>query len=204
MFYYKGFRESILDQFSKKFVVFKCHFSEENDFINFWKRLYKYSEPELYNENIYVKEKSDQTLLNLFQWKNGRKLSTKKMKSITNNYFQYKEKFPLHPNEDFISSELKKPGGAIWRIFWLHCNYPNLLPMYDQHVHRAMGFSINLDNFEIPKTDSEKVGSYLTVYRPFVSHFKNFGFSLKEIDMALFAFGKFIKDEKRRELVKKT
>ena len=37
---------------------------------------------------------------------------------------------------------LNRPGGAIWRIFWLHVQHTQHFPIYDQHVHRAMAFLV--------------------------------------------------------------
>ena len=61
------------------------------------------------------------------------------------------------PNKVFLRDFLSRPGGAIWRIFWLHCHYPNKFPIYDQHVHRAMACIIGMKSLEIPKKNQDKV-----------------------------------------------
>ena len=84
-----------------------------------------------------------------------------------------------------------QPGGAIWRIFWLHCNGPDLYPMFDQHVYRAMKKLVTGRSAEIPDANRGKAIAYVDEYLPFHASFlhKN----KKELDEALWAYGKYLK-----------
>jgi hypothetical protein len=83
-------------------------------------------------------------------------------------------------------------GGAIFRIFWLHCWRPELFPIYDQHVHRAMRFIEAGVREEIPGNDAQKIRSYLDNYLPFHAGFD--GIAWRQVDKALWAFGKFLNE----------
>ena len=83
-------------------------------------------------------------------------------------------------------------GGAIWRIFWLHCWQPERFPIYDQHVHRAMRF-LEAEVIEgIPAKDPDKIRAYVGQYLPFHARFNCL--NQRAVDKALWSFGKFIGD----------
>ena len=163
--------------------------SNQLDFVNFWSSQYRYSNESLYDLNI-GKELTEERIIELFQWKNGTPLSEKKMQSVRENYLKDKTLFPIAPSIDFIKSELAKPGGTIWRIFWIHCHYPQMYPIYDQHVHRAMAHIQGWNNIEIPEYNKAKIQMYLKHYLPFHSQFG--GMDHKKVDEALWAYGKFL------------
>jgi len=117
--------------------VFKQALVGKSDFIEFWSRQYSYENESLYEDNI-GKELTAKRIWDLFLWKNGRPLSDKKAASVKQNFIDDKTDIPSERDDLFLSAYLSKPGGAIWRIFWLHCNRPQTYPIYDQHVHRAM------------------------------------------------------------------
>jgi len=164
------------------------------EFIDFWSKQYKYSNEYMYDNNI-GKELTEKRILELFQWKNGTILSVLKQRSVQEHYLKDTTKFPKNPTIDFIRNELLKPGGTIWRIFWIHCHYPKLFPIYDQHVHRAMAHIQDWDNIEIPNYNKKKVEIYLTKYLNFYNEFK--GLPHKKTDEALWAYGKFLTQDYR-------
>jgi hypothetical protein len=81
-------------------------------------------------------------------------------------------------------------GGAIWRIFWLHCWQPKRFPIFDQHVHRAMVFIEEQRLEELPTGENEKVGLYIDRYLPFHRRFEG---EQRSVDKALWFYGKFLK-----------
>ena len=173
-----------------KLPILKYHFVHADEFIVFWSEQYEYTNEHLYDENI-GKELTEERIWNLFLWKNGRPLSEKKRKSVRENYINEKITIPSNPSIPFLKEYLNLPGGAIWRIFWLHCNYPKKFPIYDQNVHRAMANLEGWKNIEIPSYNKEKVENYLNKYLPFWSVFADF--DSKKVDEALWAYGQFIK-----------
>lgn len=126
----------------------------------------------------------------LFEWKSGFKLSDLKITSVTENYIEEISMVSCKTNNEELKRYLNKSGGAIWRIFWLHCNYPVQYPIYDQHVHRSMAHLSEWDEIEIPSCDSRKVDFYVDDYLPFYSKFANTDH--KKLDEALWGFGKFL------------
>src|ERR1019366_7714989 len=117
-------------------------------------------------------------------------LSEAKLKSVLRNFVSRSGELEHLQREETASDLLSRfsSGGAIWRIFWLHCWQPARFPIYDQHVHRAMRFIRAGVREEIPDKDSEKVHAYLESYMAFHAQFDGIGSRL--VDKALWAFGK--------------
>ncbi len=175
-----------------RLITYKPQVSQLADFVSFWGRQYSYKLEHLYIDNIGLPLTSDR-VHQLYKWKNGSKLATPKWQSIENNYVAQIAKVKALPLTNDAASFLKEfpSGGAIWRIFWLHCWQPNRFPIYDQHVHRAMSFIENQKIEEIPEKDSDKVQAYLVRYLPFHHRFQ--GIDQRSVDKALWSYGKFIK-----------
>jgi hypothetical protein len=167
--------------------------ANRQQFVEFWSLRYKYAEENLYLNNI-GQELTEQRILELYKWKNGTRLSSKKLASVRRNFVQrINELVQLRPNDsadNFLARFAN--GGAIWRIFWLHCWQPNRFPIYDQHVHRAMAFIEDGVLEEIPQYDPQKIEAYIDRYLPFHAQF--FAIDGRAIDKALWAFGKFINE----------
>ena len=170
--------------------IFKEAFVSPSEFIDFWSRQYSYENEYLYDKNI-GKELTEERIWDLFLWKNGRPLSEKKRISVKRNFIDEKVVISPNPDKFFLTTYLNRPGGAIWRIFWLHCNYPYKYPIYDQHVHRAMAKINGWKKLEIPYYNKKKVETYVNQYLPFWNTFSQF--PPKKVDEALWSFGKFLK-----------
>lgn len=174
------------------FPVYAVSQVPREDFVAFWAAQYRYAQESLYTENIGKRLNTDR-IWKLFEWKNGSRIAALKRGSIKRNYIarlpELKKLSMDTDGEAFL--RLFQSGGAIWRIFWLHCWQPERFPIYDQHVHRAMSFIELGQREEIPQNDASKVRSYLERYLPFHRTFA--GCDLRAVDRALWCFGKFIK-----------
>jgi hypothetical protein len=169
-------------------------FASESEFIEFWAEQYDDPRDHLYSENI-GKNLTPVRLRDLFEWKNGGPIAKRKMDSIERNYINTKPIAPRAGNRDEQIAFITQPGGAIWRIFWLHCHSPASYPIFDQHVYRAMKY-IQLDQvLEIPNLNRLKVISYIDEYLPFHASFNCE--NKKRLDEALWSFGKYIKVKTR-------
>jgi hypothetical protein len=162
-------------------------------FVLFWERLY----PDLrYNEDFYRanigQPLTEERIVQWFLWKNGTPLSPKKSVSIR-RYLLPEERIGKDGDDESLTAFLNRPGGAIWRIFWLHLQHPQNYPIYDQHVHRAMAYLLKFPQPEIPVHNPKKVRGYLDSYRPF---FKSFAAcENRAVDRALWAFGRFLSSD---------
>src|SRR5271155_4712188 len=91
-------------------------------FVEFWSLRYKYAEENLYCDNIGQKC-TEQGILDLYRWKNGTPLSRRKSDSVQRNFVRrINELAQIQPDASanaFLN--IFADGGAIWRIFWLHC-----------------------------------------------------------------------------------
>lgn len=161
------------------------------DFVRFWERLYSGYDENFYQENI-GQPLTEERIAQWYEWKNGRALSTKKNESIR-KYGKPAERIGLETNTDTLREFLNRPGGAIWRIFWLHLQHPRHYPIYDQHVHRAMAFMLKRTDLNIPTTNPAKVRAYLQEYRLFFAQFHECHF--RQVDRALWSFGRFLQTE---------
>jgi hypothetical protein len=161
------------------------------EFVRFWDQLYSDYDEGFYRDNI-GKPLTEERIANWFRWKNGKPLSARKTQSVR-RYFSPKESIGPDADKGTLEKFLKRPGGAIWRIFWLHLQHPQHFPIYDRHVHRAMAFMLNWPspNLEIQPSNPAKVRTYLQSYRPFFARFE--GCDHRQVDRALWSFGRLLK-----------
>ena len=171
--------------------------ADENAFVMYWAARYQdYDDDSFYTENV-GRELNEQRILAWYEWKNGTPLSESKLRSVIANYVNRRAEL------DEISSAEKAEhflarfdaGGAIWRTFWLHLWQPTKFPIYDMHVHRAMRFIQSGAKEEISgKADSVKIRLYVDQYLPFYARFD--GINHREVDKALWFYGKFLSENK--------
>lgn len=170
-------------------------------FISSWSKLYTDSKDQLfYNKNI-DKLLTPDSLLELYVWKNGTKLSLLKQKSFDDKIaskLTIINKWKGNNKEvsfDEIVDEFRIVS-TIWLVFLAHIIDPILYPIYDQHVYRAYYFLKHKKIKEIPN-EARKLTSYKEEYLPFYNGIKNQVNNLKELDEALWSFGKFLKQTPR-------
>lgn len=183
----------MIENTSQNLVVLEPRTTSAKDFVQFWSGIYTDANEKIYTKNI-LRPLTDDKIKKLYHWKNGGILSQLKMESINRNYVSRLDELNKLPKsisaKEFL--HLFQEGGAIWRIFWLHCWQPLEFPIYDMHVHRAMTYIENGTKEEISNfNDNAKIQCYLEHYLPFVKQFD--GCSIRNIDRALWTFGKFIK-----------
>jgi hypothetical protein len=177
-------------------ITYKPIDATMDEFVTFWSQCYGYNDENIYDENIKG-DINEEKLMNLFKWKNGFKLSNNKEISIKKNFIARIDELSQIPKNADPKQCLERfmHGGAIWRIFFLHCWNYEAFPIYDQHVHRAMEFIQKGSPGEIPSSDKRKIDSYLNKYIPFHEEYKNY--DQRMVDKALWAFGKFLKENKK-------
>jgi len=183
----------VLDARIMGMIIYEPKRVDREAFVMFWSQRYQYTQEHLYDNNIGFPPTIER-ILALFIWKNGTPLSALKQQSVRQNFVQRIDELKSIPLEENASDFLERfsAGGAIWRIFWLHCWQPNKFPIYDQHVHRAMTFIKTGKLEEIPVYDPRKIDSYIKRYMPFYSEFR--GIDHREVDRALWSFGKFLNE----------
>ncbi len=164
----------------------------ENDFVEFWSARYPTKNEPAYQANI-GKPLTKQRLLILFEWKNNGPIAKQKLASIHRNYIDTRPAPPTLGDLRAIETFITQPGGAIWRIFWLHCHAPSQYPIFDQHVYRAMCRLEVGRPEEIPTTNTAKAKAYVEQYLPFHAAFKYP--NAKKIDEALWSYGKYLKEK---------
>lgn len=171
--------------------------ANRQQFVEFWSHRYDDVQEDLYINNI-GKELAEQRIFDLYKWKNGTPLSVSKQAAIQQNFIDRRNAMEPLPNSFSAHDFLARfdTGGAIWRIFWLHCCQPDRFPIYDQHVHRAMAFIEAGTDEEIPQYDRQKIDTYICRYLPFHATFSDI--DGRCVDKALWAFRKFIKPKRSR------
>jgi hypothetical protein len=173
-------------------IIYQARQASPAEFVAFWESFYRYPKDELYTTNI-AQPLTPERIHSLFEWKNGSGLSAAKRKSVEKHYIARIAEVSALSQDTGAAMFLEKfpKGGAIWRIFWLHCWQPTRFPIYDQHVHRAMVCIEQGILKEIPTDHAAKVKQYLERYIPFLQRFQ--GINPRSVDKALWFFGKFIK-----------
>jgi hypothetical protein len=167
-----------------------------NEFITFWARQVPMDEiaqdDKLYTPYI-GKPLTRESLEALYLWKNQMRLSGNKSRSVAENFIAHLDTLRSLPTETEPKSFLKSfaKGGAIWRIFLLHCWSAGRYPIYDQNVHRAMTFIRGSECKEIPASDQKKIDAYLEQYVPFF-HSLGSQDGPRQVDRALTALGRFL------------
>jgi hypothetical protein len=175
------------------------------EFINFWSQFYIDPGERKYVDNINKNPCDKDALLALFEWKNGSKLSKGKKKS-------FEAKISISSKLDIINSlkshfELKKfleefkEVSTIWKIFLLHIIKPARYPIFDQHVYRAFYYIKNFKVRELSYDNKEKEKEYFEDYLPFFKQIQG-GHPIKKLDESLWSFGKFLKGNYRKMIVK--
>ncbi len=165
------------------------------DFIAYWAKAYNYPNEPFYTDNI-GKQPTRERVLELFVWKNGRKLSSKKKKSVEGNYVgrltELKSCNKECSPEEWLSCF--GGGGAIWDIFFLHI-WQQRYPIFDQHVFRAMRFIQTGKRHELPARKQTRIKLYLEEYQPFYSSLLRQceNTTERDIDKALWKFGQFLR-----------
>jgi hypothetical protein len=174
-------------------IIYEPVKADMNAFVAFWSARYTGYDDAFYEANV-GQELTEERILEWFAWKNRTPLSELKRKSVLKNFAARRGELAAIRADEPASDILARfgEGGAIWRIFWLHCWRPLRFPIYDQHVHRAMRFIQAGVREEIPAKDVDKINAYIGQYIPFHARFD--GLPHRDVDKALWAFGKFINE----------
>ena len=175
-------------------------------FIDYWANSYDYS-AENTDYDLYVAKRDDTfefdkaNLRKLFEWKNntGEKLTSKKESTVN----KLIDKLPeinqlLGQWNDVLFQEHFGKISAVWQTYLMHIIQPDRFPIFDQHVYRAFAY-LQLgkpDELQRLNTTKQKLG----LYRQYQSFFDGIkqesGCATRDIDKALWAFGRFIKQYK--------
>ena len=180
-----------------KLFIYRPSAATPEQFVAYWSALYNATQDNTLYAPVVGQALTAEVVHQLFVWKNGSRLSGKKWRSVEDNYIARLEELralPLDTNAETFLGRFSK-GGAIWRIFWLHCWQPERFPIYDQHVHRAMSYIRGGRCEEINTwSDHTKISAYLHRYLPFYESFA--GLEHRSVDRALWSFGKFVKNSR--------
>lgn len=188
-------------QMSQLFIYTPSPPDSLRQFVEFWAERYHDPHELLYTGNINGPHTAD-GLAALFRWKIGNKLFSNKLPLLKRCFIdRLGEAGPLlkglggQAHREIACRFLNhfKDGGAIWRIFWLHC-WDDNFPIYDQHVHRAMTFiKDNGKKEELGKFNhSKKVQLYLDRYLSFFDEFPQM--EDRKVNKAQWRFGKSLLD----------
>lgn len=175
-------------------AIYRAHRASPREFVAFWYAMYADPLEPLYTENI-GRPLTPEKVRALFLWKAGGAYWGKKQEETVEDNFVGRlaelDRLPLSTTpEDFLSRFDK--GGAIWRIFWLHCWQPDRYPVFDQHVWRTRWFFEHGEIDELGTySDKKKVSMYLNDYLRWCIRFD--GVDPRSTDRALWICGKFLK-----------
>ncbi|MFH0831296.1 MAG: hypothetical protein V1886_00295 [archaeon] len=181
----------------------KLHSDEcsPSEFIVFWSSLYRDSKESFYIPVIDKQKFDIGDINNLFEWKNGVKLSQKKKQSLNINIINKLEIINKLKHNFNLSTFQEEFGriSAIWKIFLLHIIASDRYPIFDQHVFRSYYFLKHNEVKEISYKNKEKEEIYFKEYLEFFNSLHNnlinADIPKKKIDEALWVFGRFLKSD---------
>ena len=165
------------------------------EFVEQWRALYDYGHEHLYADAIGKPQFSVSDVEGLFLWKNGQPLSAKKAKTVRSITDRIQVVNQLKSSLDMDTFQEQFDAiSAIWKIFLLHIIAPRTFPIFDQHVYRAYCFLQTGSIQEIPPANPTKEKVYFQQYVPFFNALQPVcETSRKQVDEALWAFGRFLK-----------
>lgn len=113
--------------------------------------------------------------------------------SVTTNFLPHLNEINGLGETPNVHGFLKRfsSGGLIARVFLAHCRWPESIPIFDQHVYRAMRLIDAGRPSELPSSESGKQRAYVDEYMPFIQKLKPK--SIRDADRALWTYGKFVK-----------
>lgn len=116
---------------------------------------------------------------------------------ISNNQKEYKDRIPSEfplTAPGVVKELLNRQGfGFIWTLFVLHCFYPRIYPLYDQHVYRAYMYMVSngkITTIMAPNSWDK----YIDYKRFFDNLLIEIDIEFWELDRALWAYGKELKN----------
>ncbi|VVB86417.1 Uncharacterised protein [uncultured archaeon] len=177
-----------------------------NEFINGWKKSYdpRYDENVYFNNLIPFKNLTTDNIQKLFEWKNETiPIAEKKQKSLN----KLKENLPeiqaRFENSGSSITELNNiyslqffKSGYIWNLCFLHILKYDNCPIADKYVYCAYNYICNGKN-QMPSSDWETYIKYRDFFNEIASETNRKSVKeRKEIDEALWAFGKHLQPKK--------
>lgn len=191
-------------------ILIKTENSDIDTFIDFWTRFYEYDgeNDKVYYDNLKpIGELTADNIRELYKWKNGMQLSGPKNSSVNKiiqNLDEIKSRFTSFGNSN---SELKEifdyskknifTSGYIWNLFFLHILKNEFCPIVDQYVFRVFNFICNGKNEKL-EPDWEIYLKYMVFFNTIISLSDK---KRKELDNALWGFGKFLSSDCARILI---
>jgi len=171
---------------------------DANAFVKCWSSLYEYPEYAVYKSTVNNKDLSKKDLRQLFSWKSGAVLNTKKERSILSEFLQHDELIN-ELKKTFDQKKFQKTFGkipAVWQIFLLHILQPAVYPVFDKNVYRAYRVVENLEVKRLPANQEERLKIFTTEYHPFFQEFCTLATSYDhfDVDKALWTFGKVTRE----------
>jgi hypothetical protein len=120
---------------------------------------------------------------------------------VSNNITEFRKRIPTNFQEKekpnvVAELESKKGFGYIWAVFVLHCIYPEIYPLYDQHVYRAFRY-IDSANETLVQSAPASWKEYTDYRRFFMRLAGSNSYPSWKIDHALWAYGKYLKQIKK-------
>lgn len=170
--------------------------NEPAEFIRYWDSMYDYKLEPIYAKYI-GNALHEEGIRKLYEWKNGIEniMTGKKGTTVEFIQAQLPSLWDLRENwnEEQFNKQFEKIG-LVWRVFLMHIIHPERFPIYDQHVLRAYRYLQEGKVIQEKITDKSII-HYREHYTPFFLNLVQVSHNLgrKQVDNALWAFGKFLK-----------
>ncbi|MCZ7405262.1 MAG: hypothetical protein O8C67_10085 [Candidatus Methanoperedens sp.] len=189
--------------------ILKLEDATVDDFIKTWRKFYVSDENKdmIYFTNLNpINKLTEDNIQNLFLWKNGMRLSDKKQESLNNlknKLSEIQKKISKYGNSNNELEEIYNysfeffENGYIWNLFFLHILKYEKCPIADIYAYRAYNYIRNGEN-ELPVYNWETYLKYMDFFNEIATITNRITKEeKKEIDEALWGFGKFLENYPR-------
>jgi hypothetical protein len=120
---------------------------------------------------------------------------------VADHYDQFKEQVPIvfpAKEPDIVKQLIARKGfGYIWALFTLHCMYPRVYPLYDQHVYRTYR-SLASGGTELPRSADNHWQAYTAYNNYFAAQCNSVQMEFDVVDRAIWSYGKWLKKSSKK------
>lgn len=175
-----------------RLTVYEAAIVSPTRFVNFWSEHYHDPRQCTYDQVIGQPIDEDRAR-ELIGWRSKTGYTKEQREVIEKEFIAKVHLFKHIPRSTSPRRFLEKfpRGGAMLRLFWLHCWQPSKYPLFDSHTHRAMCHVLEVEHQELSALgEIGQIHAYLQQYLPLRRRFA--AIDPHRVNRAFHALGKFL------------
>lgn len=180
-------------------IYYQWKKGHERAFIEYWSAVYWTTTKvnPFYDQVVGQPSFSKSDIRGLFDWKNGIPINGHRQKTASVEWVLRHLTMVNELKQSFDKEVFDEHFGrmsAIWQIFLLNLIDHRRFPIFDQHVYRAYRFITDrIIADKIPGTRQRQLELFHGKYIPFFNGIRPPRMPVRQVDRALWTFGRFLK-----------